>query len=240
MTAAVTGLIVAAGSGERLHGDAPKAFVDLAGEPLLLHAVRAFVACAVIDDVVLVVGPAHLDRAARALDGARLAVSAVVAGGDTRQESVGRGVDACPPGTAVIAVHDAARPLVTGALITRTVGALVDPWAAVAPGLPVVDTVKLVDTEQVVHTVDRRGLSVVQTPQVFAARTLHEVHTGVGQDASDDLLLVEQGGGRVRLIPGDRRNFKVTYPEDLLIAEALLAAPASPPSGAATRPGGTP
>lgn len=240
MTGPVVGLIVAAGSGERLASGGPKAFADLAGEPLLVHAVRAFAACAAIDDVVLVVGAEHLDRAASTLDRARLAVRALVAGGATRQQSVGRGVDACPSGTAVIAVHDAARPLVTRALIARTVGALVDPWVAVAPGLPVVDTVKLVDTEQVVRTVDRRGLSVVQTPQVFSARTLREVHARLGQDATDDLLLVEQGGGQVRLIPGDRRNFKVTYPEDLLIAEALIAAPGPPATGDAMRPGGAP
>lgn len=238
MTGPVIGLVVAAGSGERLAGGGPKAFVNLAGEPLLVHVVRAFVACAAIDDVVLVVGPGHLDHAARALDHAGLPVCAVVVGGATRQESVSRGVDACPQGTAAIAVHDAARPLVTVALIARTVGALVDPWAAVAPGLPVVDTVKLVDAEQVVRTVDRRGLSVVQTPQVFSARTLRDVHARLGQDATDDLLLVEQAGGRVRLIPGDRRNFKVTYPEDLLIAEALLAAPRPP--GGARGTGGTP
>lgn len=238
MTAPVAGLIVAAGSGERLARGGPKAFVDLGGEPLLIHAVRAFVASAAIDDVVVVIGPAHLDRAARALDRAGLPVCVIVAGGASRQESVSRGVEACPPGTATIAVHDAARPLVTEALIARTVGALVAPWAAVAPGLPVVDTVKLVDAEQVMRTVDRRGLSVVQTPQVFSARTLRDAHARLGQDATDDLLLVEQAGGLVRLIPGDRRNFKVTYPEDLLIAEALLAAPR--PTGGAVGTSGTP
>lgn len=221
------GLIVAAGTGERFGGDGPKGFATLAGEPLLVHAVRTFLACAAIDTVVLVVGPDSLGVATAALDLAGLEVGAVVAGGASRQESVRRGLDACPDAR-VVAVHDAARPLVSGDLVARTVAALVEPWAAVAPGLPVVDTMKLVRegaaTGGVVRTVDRAGLWSVQTPQVFPMRTLAQVHAGAAGGVTDDLMLVERAGGSVRLIPGDRRNFKVTYPEDLVIAEALLAA----------------
>jgi 2-C-methyl-D-erythritol 4-phosphate cytidylyltransferase len=131
-------------------------------------------------------------------------------------------------------VHDAARPLVSPALVDRTIAALVDPWAAVAPGLPVVDTLKVVDAarERVVSTADRRNLWAVQTPQVFAHATLTRVHARiVAGEVTDDLVLVEAAGGRVRVIPGERRNFKVTYPEDLAMAEALLAA------GGVPRPG---
>lgn len=225
----VAGVIVAAGTGQRLGGEGPKGFALLAGEPLLVHAVRAFAASGVIGAVVLVVCPERVAVAAEALARAELAVAAVVAGGATRQESVRRGLAACPQDAEVIAVHDAARPLVGGNLVRRTVDALVEPWAAVAPGLPVVDTMKLVDGTrgapgEVVRTVDRGGVWVVQTPQVFAAATLRGVHRSGDGQATDDLMLVEQAGGRVRLIEGDRRNFKITYPEDLVVAEALLAA----------------
>jgi 2-C-methyl-D-erythritol 4-phosphate cytidylyltransferase len=217
-TAAV---VVAAGSGERL-GAGPKAFVDLCGEPLLVHAVRAF--AGLTDDVVVVVAPGDVDRAEALLDRAGLPVTAVCAGGATRQESVARGLDDCPPRTGTVAVHDAARPLVSRPLIRRTLGGLVEPWAAVAPGLPVVDTLKLVDEERVIMTVDRRDLWAVQTPQAFDRAVLQRVHDRLdARDATDDLALVEAAGGRVRVVAGERRNFKITYPEDIAMAEALLA-----------------
>lgn len=226
-TAGAVALVVAAGVGQRLAGDGPKAFVTLRGEPLLVHAVRAVAACEAVADIVLVVGDEHRRQAQAALRDAGLSVRAVVAGGGTRTESVSRGLVALDD-TRVIAVHDAARPLVTPELIRRTLAALVDPWAAVAPGLPVVDTVKQVggpraEGVDVLRTVDRRDLWNVQTPQVFSVGTLRRAHAGVRGDATDDLTLVERAGGRVRLVEGDRRNFKVTFPEDLVMAEALLA-----------------
>ena len=224
------GLIVAAGSGERFGGTAPKGFVMLAGEPLLVHAVRAFVGSEAIGPVVLVVGAQRVDEASAALDRAGLGVFAVVAGGDSRQESVRRGLAACPMDAEVVAVHDAARPLVSAGLVARTVAALVDPWVAVAPGLPVVDTMKLVeapapagDGGRVLRTVARADVWSVQTPQVFAAAVLRAVHARPAGEVTDDLMLIERRGGDVRLIEGERRNFKITYPSDLVIAEALLA-----------------
>lgn len=228
MTAA--GVIVAAGSGERLRGTGPKGFAVLAGEPLLVHAVRAFVASEAIGPVVLVVGAEHLDEASAALQRAGLAVSAVVAGGDSRQESVRMGLAACPVDAEVVAVHDAARPLVSARLVARTVAALVDPWVAVAPGLPVVDTMKLVEASapadgggRVLRTVARSDVWSVQTPQVFSAAALRAVHARPAGEVTDDLMLIEREGGDVRLIEGDPRNFKITYRSDLAIAEALLA-----------------
>ncbi len=169
-----TGLVVAAGAGQRFGGEGPKGFALLAGEPLLVHSVRTFAACEAIGSVVLVVAPDALELAAEVLDRAGLVAEAIFAGGASRQESVDRGLAACPAGARVVAVHDAARPLVTVDLVARTLGALVDPWAAVAPGLPIVDTMKSVDATatgvsgggRVVRTVDRHGLWSVQTPQV--------------------------------------------------------------------------
>lgn len=193
----------------------------------MVHAVRALAAADTVDDVVVVAGAEDCDEVAAAIAAAGLAVGRVCAGGASRQDSVARGLEACPPGTTMVAVHDAARPLVTPALVDATVRALAGPWAATAPGLPVVDTLKLVDPAQgdrVVRTVDRRHLWAVQTPQVFALRTLRQVHArSAGAAVTDDLALVEAAGGRVRLVPGERTNLKVTYPEDLVVAEALLA-----------------
>lgn len=188
-----------------------------------MHAARALLAAATIDRVVVVTGQAECDLAADLLGGAGLPGTTVCAGGGTRTDSVRLGLGACPPGTTVVAVHDAARPLVTPALVDRTVRALTGPWAAAAPGLPIVDTLKLADAEGgVVRTIARDGLWAVQTPQVFARDTLARAHASPVAPATDDLALVEALGGRVRLVPGERRNFKITYAEDLDMAEALL------------------
>lgn len=219
-------VVVAAGSGERLGVGIPKGFVELAGEPLLLRCVRLL--SRVVDTVVCVVGGEHLERAERLLDAAGVTGVRLTAGGDTRQDSVSAGLSACPPAARVVAVHDAARPLVTEGLVQRTLAALQPPWDAVAPGLPLVDTVKAVDPQgKVLRTVDRRGMWAVQTPQVFPRAVLERVHARIASDAdaaTDDLALVERAGGRVRLVLGERRNLKITYPEDLAIAEALLSA----------------
>ncbi|CAN5807080.1 2-C-methyl-D-erythritol 4-phosphate cytidylyltransferase [soil metagenome] len=225
----VAAVLVAAGSGERFAAAAPKAFVELAGEPLLVHALRALLGAASIDEVVVVVGEQRRAQAAAALEAAGLPPAALVAGGATRAESVRSGVAATAAD--VVAVHDAARPLVSPGLVNRVVAALYDhtdtshPLSAVAPALAVVDTLKLVEPTrmQVLHTIDRRALWAVQTPQVFARRTLQRVHRRLKvTTATDDLVLVEEAGGRVHLIEGERRNFKITYPEDLAMAEALL------------------
>lgn len=221
-TAAV---IVAAGRGERLGAGLPKAFVSLAGQPMVAHAVDAFVAAGTVDHVVVVVPPDHVERT-RHLLGDRVTVCT---GGATRQESVSSGLAGCPSDVRVVAVHDAARPLVTAALVDRTVAALESPWDAVAPGLPVVDTVKIVDARQaVLRTVDRNGMWIVQTPQVSSRATLERVHARIASAAdaaTDDLSLVERAGGRVRLIAGERRNLKITHAEDLALAERFLTTP---------------
>jgi len=233
----VAAIVVAAGSGQRLGREMPKGLVKLAGAPLVVHAAKAVAASTRVAEVVVVAGLDHCEQVSAELARAGLDVAAVCAGGVTRTDSVSAGLSALPPGISVVAVHDAARPLVSPGLVDRCVAALVDPWAAAAPALPVVDTLKLVDPtrETVVRTVDRRHLWAVQTPQVFARVTLERVHSRLGErgpsharslDAAgvtDDLALVEAAGGRVRLVEGERRNFKITYPEDLEVAEALLA-----------------
>lgn len=227
--ARTTALVVAGGAGERLGVGEPKAFVPLAGRPLLLHCLATLAASGVVDDLVLVVGREWAERADRLVTGAALGLPfAVCEGGATRQASVSNGLAACPRDSRVVVVHDAARPLVSGRLVRRTLAALEPPWDAVAPGVPVTDTVKLVDPTRgaVLRTVDRRGMVAVQTPQVFPRSTLERVHARIAvaaDAATDDLALVERAGGRVHVVDGERRNLKITYAEDLALAEAILS-----------------
>lgn len=212
------GILVAAGSGERL-GHGPKAFVTLGGRPLLTFALEALRGANGVGPIVVVVRAADVEATADLLGAGERAI----AGGMTRTASVGAGLAALPRGSEVVAVHDAARPLISSALIDATLQALVPPWVAVAPGLPVVDTLKQVRSGRVKRTADRTDLWMVQTPQVFDRSTLQRVHSEIAAAATDDLALVEAAGGAVRLILGAREGLKITFPEDLALAEALLA-----------------
>ncbi len=145
-----------------------------------------------------------------------------MSGGATRAESVRAGLVAVPDDAVIIVVHDAARPLATGELFTSVVDAVratgVD---GAVPVLPVADTLKRVDGDTVQHSVDREGLVAVQTPQAFDAATLRKAHR-TGRDATDDAGLVEDLGATVRTVVGDAHNVKLTRPEDLVLAEALM------------------
>jgi 2-C-methyl-D-erythritol 4-phosphate cytidylyltransferase len=207
-------LLVAAGSGERLGAGRPKAFVELAGRPMLewsLDALRA----AGIDDVVVALPPGF-DAPPHTLG---------VAGGTTRSESV-RAALAAAPAAGEVVVHDAARPLVTPDLFRAALAALADADCAVAAA-PVTDTVKEAGADHVVvATLDRTRLWAIQTPQAFR-RAVLERALDVGDDvlaqATDDAWLVERAGGTVRVVESTPANFKVTTPHDLRIADLLLA-----------------
>lgn len=219
----VAAVLVAAGAGERLSAGVPKAFVSLVGQTLLERAAHALVASEVLDALVVVV-PEERRQEVHALLGELDLDLRVCVGGRTRQESVARGVAEVRED--LVAVHDAARALVPPALVRHVVEAMTEDWDAVAPGLAVVDTVKRVDPDdgRVLETVSRATLRAVQTPQVFRRELLQRLHAEAhGADATDDLLLVEQAGGRVRLMDGDERNLKITTPVDLVLARALLA-----------------
>ncbi|NHC46827.1 2-C-methyl-D-erythritol 4-phosphate cytidylyltransferase [Motilibacter aurantiacus] len=225
-TAAV---VPAAGRGERLGPGGPKALRLLAGEPLLVHAVRAL--GSVVDLVVVAAPPApgaaeEVDALLRPVVGpARLVV---VAGGGTRQESVRLALAVLPAEVTGVLVHDAARPLAPAGLARSVLAALDGGADAVIPALPVTDTVKLVDAaERVVQTVDRSVLRAVQTPQGFRRDVLAQAHGAPGADrleATDDAGLVERLGLPVLVVPGSEEAFKVTRPLDLALAEAVLAA----------------
>ena len=148
----------------------------------------------------------------------------MVAGGDTRSDSVRAGLRAVPEDAEVVVVHDAARPLATRALFDAVIAAVRAGADAAVPGIPVSDTLKRVEGERVVDTVDRELLVAVQTPQAFRASVLRAAHAQRG-DATDDAALVEAVGGQVVVVPGDPRNLKITTPDDLVVAAALLDAP---------------
>lgn len=211
MSRGVSGIVVAAGRGARLGAGEPKAFWRLGGKPMYVHAVEALVRAGV-GEVVVVVPADRVDDVA----------GKSVVGGRTRAESVRAGLAVCS--SERVAVHDAARPLASDGLIRRVLGALCPPWSAVAPALEVADTLKRVEGERVTETVPRADLWAVQTPQVFLRDVLEAAHAGHDADATDDLVLVERLGEPVRLVAGERRNFKITFPEDLEMAERLLEA----------------
>ncbi len=202
-------LLVAAGSGERLGAGQPKAFVVVAGRPMLewsLDALRD----AGIADVVTVVPPGHAGG---------------VPGGATRSASVRAGLMAAPADADAIIVHDAARPLVQPQLFRQVLAALDHADAAIAAA-PVTDTIKEADQDGVVdRTLDRSRLWAIQTPQAFR-RDVLERALGLSDAAlaaaTDDASLVESFGGEVRLVPTTPQNFKVTTPEDLHLAELIL------------------
>lgn len=220
-------IVPAAGRGERLGPGAPKALRDLDGSPMLLHAVRALAAARSVDSIVVAAPPEDVE-AVRALlghfDGVHVAV---VAGGETRQESVARALIGLGPDIEVVLVHDAARPLVPVEVVEAVVAAVRGGAEAVVPGLPLADTVKQVDSDaRVIGTPDRASLRAVQTPQGFSRETLRRAHAGVDPDApslTDDAGLVERMGIDVVVIPGHEEAFKVTRPIDLVLAEAVLA-----------------
>ncbi len=217
-------MLAAAGRGERLDVDRPKAFAQLRGRPLLAESLERLEGSEWIDAIVVVTPPGWEEPVillAEELGCGK--VVAAVSGGASRAESVRIGVGEVADDAAVILVHDAARPLVSSLVVERLLAALNEGWDGAIPGLPVVDTVKRVQGGAVVETLPREELAAVQTPQAFVASVLREAVSG-GGDATDCSSLVERHGGRVAVVAGDPRLLKVTTPEDLALVESWLDA----------------
>ncbi|WP_420618612.1 2-C-methyl-D-erythritol 4-phosphate cytidylyltransferase [Candidatus Poriferisocius sp.] len=202
-------VIVAAGSGTRFGG--AKQYLELAGARVLDRSVA--VAAQVSDGVVVVVPGGDVEA-----ESARLAASAVVAGGASRAASVRNGLEAVPDDAAIICVHDAARPLAGADVYERVVEEVRSGAAGAVPVMPVTDTIRRVDG----GVVDRSTLQAVQTPQAFRAELLRAAHADAA-DATDDASLVEAAGYAVFAVEGHPRNIKITHPDDLAAAEAWLA-----------------
>lgn len=222
-------VILAGGRGSRMHSDIQKQYMMLHGRPLISYALETFEQ-SIADDLVLVTGageeayvrqeilpPLHLTK-----------LRAIVAGGKERYHSVYEGLKALEHCDYVL-IHDGARPLVTEEIIRRAASAAVD-YAACVVGMPVKDTIKVSDSDGFAkETPDRSTLWQVQTPQAFSYSLVREAYDrlmenpSLQQGITDDAMVVERFGGvRVRLVEGSYENLKVTTPEDLTLAEALL------------------
>ena len=215
-------VIVAAGTASRM-GGIDKVMAQLEGEPMILRTVRTFQTCEAIREIVIVTRE-DLIVPIMSMCKDFEKVTAVVAGGSSRQESVQLGLNALSSKVKLVAVQDGARPLVTHAVIDRTVRAA-HTYSAAAPAIPVKDTVKVVTGGVVKETPDRKNLRAVQTPQVFDPDMLRGALKKAkedGAEVTDDCSAVERLGMSVKIVEGDERNIKITTPLDLKIAKLLL------------------
>jgi 2-C-methyl-D-erythritol 4-phosphate cytidylyltransferase len=218
---------VAGGAGVRMGAGLPKAIVPLAGRPMLAWSLEALAASDEVDAIVLV-APMGREAELEHAVGAAIPLHRVVHGGTTRSRSVLAGLSALPEGTERVLVHDAARPLLTPALVAAVLAGLAGVDGAIAAS-PLADTLKRVGEGDVIAgTAERAGLWRAETPQAFPAATLRDAFTAADAatlDAVTDCAgLVEARGGRVRVVPSPGANLKVTTPVDLEVAEALLRA----------------
>jgi 2-C-methyl-D-erythritol 4-phosphate cytidylyltransferase len=219
----VWALLVAAGAGERLGADRPKAFVRLGELPMLAEPLRRLDESEWIDAIVVAVPGGWEEPAillAEELSAGK--VVAAVAGGETRAESVRTALAEVPDEALVALVHDAARPLVTDEVIGRVLAPLSEGWDGVVPAIPLVDTVKTVEGRGVTGTLTRENLVAVQTPQAFSVAALRSAYTGDLAGATDCSSLVEAQGGRIAWVEGDPRLLKVTTLADLELVASWL------------------
>lgn len=221
-------VVPAAGRGTRM-GNVNKAFLPLGGRPVLFWTLERLSAVEELAEIVVVVAPEEVAATRGRLAEAGFAkVGAVIAGGKERQHSVAAGLSALSPAVETVVVHDGTRPLVTVETVRRALAALTEkgPWAGVGVGVPVKDTIKVLGEDgRVVGTPPREALWAIQTPQVFPRELLARAHAeaaAAGVLATDDCALVERLGAPVWLVPGEFTNLKLTTPEDLAFAEALL------------------
>lgn len=229
-------VVVAAGSGTRLGIGTAKAFVPVAGALMLARALEPLFALPSPTLVVVVAPASHLDECRQVVGsvaGAAVAYTAVVAGGTDRHGSVEAGLAVLPDSVATVLVHDAARCLTPAAQFSRVFDAVAaGDGAGVVPALPVTDTVKRVDGDVVVETVDRAALVGVQTPQGFPLAALRRAYAVSSQSETDDAGVFQAVGGTVRFVPGDADAFKITTPWDLGRAESIVRARTEANAGA--------
>lgn len=234
-------LLPAAGSGTRMGGTLPKPFLPLGRDdtPVLLLTLASLRRYPNTGEIIVILPPEQEKALLNSYGSALFAsgVTAIVPGGPSRQESVYRGLQALTQPCELIAVHDAVRPFVTTDLLMRLARAAARAGGAL-PVIPVTDTIKRLapadskeDAEEaegvIRETVSRRALYAVQTPQIFQAGQLTEAYRkahSLGEEVTDDASLIEAAGGRVIGVRGDRFNLKLTTPDDLLLAGALIAA----------------
>jgi len=219
-------IIAAAGQGTRVGAKRAKQFLELAGVPVIIHTLKKFEQCPAIQEVIVVLPAADVDGFLAVAGRYDLQkVVRVVPGGETRAESVGRGLQSVSPATAeIVAVHDGVRPFVTSEEIERTVRAATTTGAAILTA-PVIDTIKTVEKGKIARTLDRDGLRRALTPQCFRYELLRRAFAQspeVVARATDESSLVEALGATVTIVEGDPRNIKITRPEDIVTGEVFL------------------
>jgi 2-C-methyl-D-erythritol 4-phosphate cytidylyltransferase len=219
----VWAVLAAAGRGERLGSDRPKAFARLGGRPLLAESLERLEESDWIDAIVIAAPPDWEEPSILVAEEiAATKVSSAVTGGESRSESVRLALEEVPGDAAVVLVHDAARPLLPEAVIERVLAPLSEGWDGVVPVVPLADTVKRVEGDRVVETLPRDDLVAVQTPQAFLADALRRAVSGDVSAATDCASLVESQGGRIKVVEGDPRLLKVTDADDLALVESWL------------------
>jgi 2-C-methyl-D-erythritol 4-phosphate cytidylyltransferase len=224
-------LVLAGGTGSRM--GRPKQFIDLHGRPALYYSLRAFEDCSAIGKIYAV---GDRDRIKDLVSRAGIKkFSGCADPGQARSLSARSGLLLCEEGPrTVVLIHDGSRCLVTPDLVGRVVAAANDAVDGVVPAVPVVDTIKVAENGSVSATLDRANLRAVQTPQAFRLEALRQVYAAPEErlrTATDDASLIEDAGGRVAVVAGERTNIKMTSPDDLVLAEAILAARGIAPDG---------
>ncbi|HVI40325.1 MAG TPA: 2-C-methyl-D-erythritol 4-phosphate cytidylyltransferase, partial [Anaerovoracaceae bacterium] len=219
-------IIAAAGSGKRMGGGIPKQYGNLGGMSILARAVKAFADLKEIHQITIVTNEDYLDRCRAELDGLGLMpkVREILTGGQERQDSIYRAIQRLPEDADLVLIHDGARPFVTRELILRTIEAAKIHGAAVA-AVPIKDTIKMVEGNQLTKTLDRRYLYSVQTPQGFRKDILVRAYDEAYRKnyyGTDDAVLVERTGEKVYVVKGDYNNIKITTMEDIVFGEAIL------------------
>jgi 2-C-methyl-D-erythritol 4-phosphate cytidylyltransferase len=230
----VIAVIPAAGSGTRMGSAKSKQFMDLCGKPMLVVTLERFQKCDLVDGIVVVVTQKNVNYCKREIvDRFELTkVVKVIAGGQRRQESVRKGIEAVSNSSRWILVHDGVRPLVTAELIERVITAA-QTYRAVIPGIPVKDTLKKIDSQGgVVKTVERRALWAIQTPQIFRREDIQVAHRKAVEEGwegvTDDAFLIEKTGIPVEVIEGEETNIKITTMKDLELARFFLSVSREP------------
>lgn len=223
----ICAIIAAAGQGKRMGSAINKVFLPLADKPVLAHTVLAACATKSVTNIIVTAAADEVQKVSELLTQLNLAVPwQVIAGGSERQHSIANALKHVPDNIEMIIVHDGARPLAQAALFDQAVAAAYKHQAVIV-AVPVKDTIKSADNEGLVTgTPDRRTLWAVQTPQVFSAKLLRSAYEQAAKDryvGTDDAALVERLGVKVKIVPGNYENLKITTPEDLYFAEVLLA-----------------
>lgn len=218
----VTALIVAGGSGRRMGGETNKVFLEIAGETVIEHTLNAFYKTEEIDEIVIVTRNEDVSQCEKLCLGSLKPVKIIV-GGKTRQESVYNGLKVIHDG--IVAIHDGARALIEPEIISESI-LLCKEFGAAAVGVSCVDTLKRVDENGfITETVDRQGIYRINTPQTFYVTEIKQAHEMARIDnfeATDDCALYEKYMGKVKIVSGNSTNIKITFPEDLILAETIL------------------